>query len=325
MSCIPEEKHLVFIASGRNRPAVDSREMMKFYPNRTITGKFELLKFIAVGDGIFYKGVRMHPGNVTWRAIAYGNGRYVTIGYENYVSTSTDGINWTTPKQISLPNNDSNTMSTFQDIVFGNGKFVLISGSNVYTAISTDGINWNISPRLRSSNNSIASITFGKGIFVGTGYGWFITSTDGINWTSLSGVGSYYINDISFVNNLYFAVSGDYLGISPNGGHVLISSDGNTWDITQLGGKGTAWKKVLYGNGKYVIFDNKSASESTTGTQWSYLPTLPTDVRAAVYLDGKYIIALNTRECYYSTDARKWTQMPIYPDKFLISDFIVLP
>ena len=40
-------------------------------------------------------------GTNSWNAIAYGNGKYVAVGSSGYVTTSTDGINWTTPKQIA--------------------------------------------------------------------------------------------------------------------------------------------------------------------------------------------------------------------------------
>lgn len=294
-------------------------------PNRTITGKFIIIpSFIAVGNGIFYKGVRSTPGDMAWSAIAYGNGRYVTINDRNYVSTSTDGINWTTPKQISLPNNSFNKISAFKDIAFGNGKFIIISGSDVYTAISTDGINWDVSSKIMISNESSASITFGRGKFVAAGYGWLFTSTDGINWTSISEMYTYDINDVSFINNQYVAVAGDKLGISSDGGQIMISSDGIKWNITQDGGKGVAWMNVLYGNGKYVIFEkDKSAKESTTGEKWNFLPKTPINVAAAIYQDGKYIIASTTRECYFSTDAKNWKQMPIYSEEHSIANFLI--
>ena len=38
-------------------------------------------------------------GTNTWNAIAYGNGKYVAVGLGGYVTTSTDGVNWTTPVQ----------------------------------------------------------------------------------------------------------------------------------------------------------------------------------------------------------------------------------
>lgn len=40
-------------------------------------------------------------GTNGWNAIAYGNGKYVAVGANGYVTTSTDGVNWTTPKQIA--------------------------------------------------------------------------------------------------------------------------------------------------------------------------------------------------------------------------------
>ena len=36
-------------------------------------------------------------GTNMWNAIAYGNGKYIAVGDSGYVTTSIDGVNWTTP------------------------------------------------------------------------------------------------------------------------------------------------------------------------------------------------------------------------------------
>ena len=74
-------------------------------------------------------------GTNSWNAIAYGNGKYVAVGSSGYVTTSTDGINWTTPKQIA------GSSYTWNGIIYANGKFVAC-GQYSYIAVSTDGTNW---------------------------------------------------------------------------------------------------------------------------------------------------------------------------------------
>lgn len=71
-------------------------------------------------------------GTNSWNAIAYGNGKYVAVGSSGYVTTSTDGINWTTPKQIA------GSSYTWNGIIYANGKFVAC-GQYSYIAVSTDG------------------------------------------------------------------------------------------------------------------------------------------------------------------------------------------
>lgn len=36
----------------------------------------------------------------TWKGVIYNNGKFIAISVDGYVTTSTDGINWTTPEQI---------------------------------------------------------------------------------------------------------------------------------------------------------------------------------------------------------------------------------
>lgn len=74
-------------------------------------------------------------GTNGWNAIAYGNGKYVAVGANGYVTTSTDGVNWTTPKQIA------GSSYTWNGIIYANGKFV-VCGQYSYIAVSTDGTNW---------------------------------------------------------------------------------------------------------------------------------------------------------------------------------------
>ena len=43
-------------------------------------------------------------GSSDWKSVTYGNGKYVVVGTGGHTSTSVDGINWTTPKQIANEN-----------------------------------------------------------------------------------------------------------------------------------------------------------------------------------------------------------------------------
>ena len=36
----------------------------------------------------------------TWQDIIFANGKFIAVAGLGYISTSTDGINWTTPEQI---------------------------------------------------------------------------------------------------------------------------------------------------------------------------------------------------------------------------------
>ena len=70
-------------------------------------------------------------GTNGWNAIAYGNGKYVAVGSNGYVTTSIDDVNWTTPKQIA------GSSYTWNGIIYANGKFVAC-GEYSYIAVSIE-------------------------------------------------------------------------------------------------------------------------------------------------------------------------------------------
>ena len=72
------------------------------------------------------------PISVNWRAITYGNGKFVAIAY-NKVAVSDDGINWTLT---------DNEIANLRNIVFGNGLFVITPSSGNVCYYSADGISW---------------------------------------------------------------------------------------------------------------------------------------------------------------------------------------
>ena len=101
-------------------------------------------------------------GTNSWNAIAYGNGKYVAVGSSGYVTTSTDGINWTTPKQIA------GSSYTWNGIIYANGKFVAC-GQYSYIAVSTNGTNWTTYKVDSSAKYHWNGIAYGNGKFVVVG------------------------------------------------------------------------------------------------------------------------------------------------------------
>lgn len=103
-------------------------------------------------DGIInFKNEFMIVGqNSWWYSVAYGNGKIVAVGSDRYITTSTDGNNWTTPKQLM---NDGNAWYT---VTYGNGKFAIV-GTGIYDGsgyitTSEDGNNWSTIEKLDATN-----------------------------------------------------------------------------------------------------------------------------------------------------------------------------
>lgn len=170
-----------------------------------------------------------------WRGLAYGNGIYVAVGPSyGTIMTSTDGETWTKRTVGSV---------TWQDIAYGNGKFIIISNSG-YFSTSTDGVTWKSQSRIPNISRGYDVITFGNGKFVvAEGYrGNTQTTTDGETWTTPNtSAGSHSWQSIAASDGKFILVG--------NSGYVTTSIDGITWETPyQLKDeKGSTVSIILYG------------------------------------------------------------------------------
>lgn len=212
-----------------------------------------------------------------WKKATYVNGKFVVIGscnkgsYEKpAVMTSIDGVNWSTPLTFGEYSSD---IDKFEDIVYGNGKFV-IAGRFGFTTTSVDGINWT---EIKSVGNSYwwRSITYGNGKYViADASGYTSTSTDGINWTAPQRVKDVGITDVAYGDGKF--VMADQEGsvyTSTDGISWISASTPSNWVINQI-----AYNGVFIAVGAKRESGNKSTSGcliSTDGVTWKELGLLP--------------------------------------------------
>jgi uncharacterized repeat protein (TIGR02543 family) len=270
--------------------------------NRTITGKFELIKFIAVGENgyIISPTKTQQVGTDIWNAIAYGNGRYVVVGNKGSIAYSFDGTNWT---MITVGKEN------IYDVKFLNGRFAAVFwGSTV--GYSTDGINWTT----HKSDVPIGTngINWANGRYVTVGESATISySSDGINWTTnkIGQITQYYSTvwkRVAYGNGRWVAVA--------NNGELAYSIDGINWIL--LFKKNESYSNlndVKFLNGRFILAGRGQGGrldQSTNGEDWSFVsPTnfdffQPTSVSIknntfiAVGLSGKYST---------SSDGINWT------------------
>ena len=117
-------------------------------------------KFVAVGntngagiittssDGITWTSVQKIGSN-TWYSITYENGKFIVVGANGYIVTSSDGITWTSPKKVGTNN--------WKSIIYSNGKFI-IAGDKGYITTSIDGENWTTPEQIRDESGNVVTV-----------------------------------------------------------------------------------------------------------------------------------------------------------------------
>lgn len=139
------------------------------------------------------------------RGIAYGNGTFVAVNGNNFL-TSSDGVFWT----IRL----SGILHNLVDITYGGDIFVAMgreyiaeeSGTkyNSYVLTSPDGITWS---QTKFEDVSVQDIVYGNGIFVIVGdNGTIMTSSDGANWTNRNVDAQYDLFNVTYGNEIFLVI-----------------------------------------------------------------------------------------------------------------------
>jgi hypothetical protein len=260
-------------------------------------------RYIFSDDGINWQSNSIKViGDIT--GVAYGNGKFVAVGYNSAVLYSYNGIKWyegTTSSSINL-----------DEVAYGNGKFVAV-GSNGGIAYSLDGISWTVKSSLIAILNCIA---YGNNIFVASGSYQsnadldrdVIYSVDGINWTAVKLTGA---DTGSSLTGLAYG-AGKFVGFNANG-FVSCSSDGINWNATgKISGNS---QDITYGNGKFVAVGRRaSVAYSTDGITWNSITieNETDDIRRVAYGNGKFVtVGYYSGTSFYSTNGINWNKSNI--------------
>jgi hypothetical protein len=142
-------------------------------------------------------------------------------------------------------------------------------GNNIFLAISgygycmtsPDGITWTKVADI--PYGGLSAVCYGNGLFVAVGGNKCFTSPDGITWTERISptVDSWYC--VCYDNGLFVAAS-------YSGGHVMTSSDGTNWIARDC--PNYYWYSVCYGNGLFVAVSNDASGKVMTspdGITWT--------------------------------------------------------
>lgn len=243
--------------------------------------------------------------NNTYRG-AYGNGTFVVCRQSTPLSSSTDGITWTSRLTAA---------STIQTLAYGNGIFVAAIASPSTTAYwysSTDGITWTTRSTAYSNSGAYPmGMTYGNGMFVGVGYltqrsaNFISRSFDGTNWTitdqSYQGIGAGSIYNIGYGDGSFIAVG--------SGGAMAASGNSITW-TSRTSGTTSLLQCVAYGNGLWVAAGNQGTIiTSPNGITWTARTSGfgAENIKEVDYINGMWYAVGSSQSMTQSTDGVTWT------------------
>ena len=204
-----------------------------------------------------------------WLALCCDGAQFVALGEGGYVSTSTDGENWTTPVQNPDLIEYAGSDGYYYTSAYDGTKFVAL-GFYGYVATSTDGTNWVGTPQdvNLGPDKSWRSLVYDGTKFVALGAsGYISTSTDGTTWTSAafnSNLGNNSWRALAYDGTNFVA-----LGAS---GYTSTSTDGTIWTSATFNSNlgNHSWSALSYDGTNFVALgDSGYISTSTNGTTWT--------------------------------------------------------
>lgn len=251
--------------------------------------------------------INMIVGTNNWYTIRRCNGKYIAAGVGGYITSSSDGTNWPTPKSYGF--------DYCHDVIYGNGKYIVVgsgSGSgNINTgrfSISSDGVNWSTAKSFNVSGKNVKSvycITYGNGKFIAICMGGdCISSSDGETWKYVQNIGGG-ASKIIYGNSKYVASGQD--------GNIYVSSDGSTWSNRKITTTGyfVYGYGVAYGNGKYVVlFSSGECAVSSDGETWTKIDKIGSNNswNDLAFSNNAFIAVNGSGECAISFDGLNWEQ-----------------
>ena len=226
--------------------------------------------------------------------ICFGNGRFVVVGRDGTILSSTNGGTWAT--------RDSQTTVNLRDVTHGGNYFVAV-GKESTVLTSTNGVHWN---KIASGfAHYLSGVTWGGQFVAMVDNDKVIYSVDGVRWVFRTIVSYGFCHDATFGAGTYVAVGNDGVIITTNtspccawisrssdttenlrgvtygettgqrfvavgsNGTIVTSADGEIW--TKRDSSTTAaLSDVTYGSNTFVAAGlNGTILTSDTGISWT--------------------------------------------------------
>ncbi len=270
--------------------------------------------FVAVG----HQGQRMISANGTdwdhqqlgkegevYRAVGFGNGRYVAVGSyggNNIFAGSADGITWQTSSK------DAHYSTYLRGLGFGKGMLVALGGdpgavgdSKPFIMTTTDGATWT-DPYIVAGKNMIRRIAFGNDIFVGVGdRGRRCYCKEIKDWSDAPNTKAIdTLIDVAFGNGLFVGVGLNSLR--------MTTRDGKTWTDPIRGEEGEHLNTIIWAADRFVAIGIGVTYTSPDGRNWKRQENKDAPLTAA-FGQGVFVGSNWKGRLLYSKDAVEWKQV----------------
>jgi hypothetical protein len=194
--------------------------------------------------------------------VAYGNGRFVAVGYGGNLLSSSDTEQWERETHVSA--------GLLWDVAYGGGWFV-VSGDRG-TLRSEDGLNWihSDADELLAGN---AFVSFANGFFYRNGHIGVLLerSRDGLDWERVAEGLTWEEGEVTYGARISGVAYGNGVYVA-TGSATYVSEDGRSWRQTDSAGGNS----ILHANSVFVVpaagrvrlsFDGLSWEERTSGLE----------------------------------------------------------
>jgi photosystem II stability/assembly factor-like uncharacterized protein len=271
--------------------------------------------FLAVG----HNGVRLFsPDGLSWtvagmgregevfRAAAFGNGRFVTVGSfggKNIYAATSDGTTWTTGRK------EANYSKYLRSLFYVGDRFLSIGGdpvtvgaANPFVCTTADGEAWSDYKDI-SGKFLLRRVAAGNGILVSVGdRGRRAVSKDGgTTWDDVPNTRPKdTMVDIAFGNGVFIGV-----GLH---GLRMTTRDGLTWSEPLSGEEGEHINSILFAGGRFVGVGLGGTYLSKDGDQWERRPNQNAPL-TATFGNNRFVGAAWRGRLLTSEDGIVWRQV----------------
>jgi hypothetical protein len=271
--------------------------------------------FVAVGhngqrivseNGSDWKEPQFGKEGETYRAVAFGHGRFAAIGSyggDNIYASTADGVTWETGKKAAK------YVKYIRGIGFDGQQFLGIGGdpgsvgsANPFVVLSPDGKTWGDYIDV-AGKYIIRRLAFGKGLIVGVGdRGRRAVSRDGgKTWEDAPNPKAIdTLADVAFGADKFVGVGLNSLR--------MTSEDGLTWSAPERGAEGEHLNTIVWAGNRFVAIGAGATFFSPDGVKWERQANTDAPL-TAIWGNGTFLGASWKGRILASTDGVAWRQV----------------